>query len=617
MRRLINVVELTIGFFNINNNWHHRCSYIWMMNSPKDFEEDFLSCLICFEKFNNPKTLPCLHTFCLDCLRSYIKSTTLFKNGTSFKCPTCRDLATVPRPKSPDWAAQFKTNFYVNNLMEAAAAANTAPQKTLVSCGDSKSLSNKIVPIMKTELAAHKSKLEPYLLRLELLNIEIEKEQTNAATEKERIKNLIMAHSKQLLRMVQNETTRCLGRLDSISLEIDDVFQSEIESNKRLRSSVESTCSDMDTVINGSDANILDGVERIVGEKQKLMHKLPTSFQIPVFKINHVPADLKICGILGTTDFGREKRILMFADAKIPKYSDSNNSSIDSVPHLNPGEISNGSPYFNHKSTLTFLSKLETKVKGDKSNPCLRDIALLQSGIVVVTDSGNNCIKSFYNITGTKKDSSRISTGLPPHAVSVMNTENRVAVTVPKAKQIMVINVAPNLALEKHITTTKKYWGISGIGRGMFAVSTCPGIEAGVIDIINLEGDLLQNIHSTGLFPNPLYLASLSTGVIIVSDCTVQKVAGLRQNGDVLFGKDKRNDIFIRPMGVKCDSFDGILIVDANQNVFAMNGRGIVKKKFSLHCKDIKKEVIRSLAVHKNKLYVVSEESRIFTFQLQ
>ncbi|XP_050402895.1 uncharacterized protein LOC126819092 [Patella vulgata] len=588
-----------------------------MMNSPKDFEEDFLSCLICFEKFNQPKSLPCLHTFCLDCLRSYIKSTTLFKNGTSFKCPTCRDLATVPLPRSPDWATQFKTNFYVNNLMEAAAATNATPQKTLVSSGDSKSLSNKIVPIMKTELAAHKSQLDPFLLRLELLNIEIEKEQTTVASEKERIKNLIMAHSEQLQRMVQHETSRCLGRLDSISLEIDGVFQSKMESNQRLRSSVESTCSDMDTIINGSDANIFEGVERILGEKQRLMNILSTSFEIPVFKINYAPADIKMCDILGTTGFGREKRILMFAEAKTPKYTQSINSSVDSTPRLNPEEISNSSPYFNHKSTLTFLSKLETKIKGDKSNPCLRDIALIQSGIMVVTDSGNNCIKSFYNIEGTKWANSRISTDRPPHAVTVMNSQNKVAVTLPKAKQIIVLNVTPNLALEKQITTAKKYWGITSIGGGMFAVSTCPGTEFGVIDIVNLHGDLLQKIHSGGLFPNPLYLTSLSTGVIIVSDCTVQKVAGLRQNGDVLFGKDKRNDIFTRPMGVKCDSFDGILIVDANQNVFAMNGRGVVKNKFSLHCKDIKKEVIRSLAVHKNMLYVASEESRIFAFQLQ
>ncbi|KAK6188761.1 hypothetical protein SNE40_004874 [Patella caerulea] len=587
------------------------------MNSPKDFEEDFLSCLICFEKFNQPKTLPCLHTFCLDCLRSYIKSTTYFKNKTSFKCPTCRDLATVPVPKSPDWAAQFKTNFFVNNLMEAAASTNATQQKTLVSSGDSKSLSNKIVPIMKSELQTHKLQLDPFLLRLELLNVEIEKEQTTVASEKERIRNLIMGQSEQLQRMVQHETTTCLGRLDSISLETDGIFQSQIESNRRLRSSVESTCRDMDTIINGPDADIFEGVERILGEKKRLMNKLSTSFEIPMFKINYVPADIKTCDILGTTDFRREKRILMFADARMPKYTESDTNSIDSNPRFNFEEISNSSPYFNHKSALIFLSKLETKVKGDKSNPCLRDIAVLQSGIMVVTDSGNNCIKSFCYIEGTKTGNSRISTGLPPHSVTTMDIQDKVAVTLPKAKKIIIVNVTPNLALEKQIATGKKYWGITSIGGDMFAVSTCPGTEFGVIDIVNLKGELLQNIHSTGLFPNPLYLTSLSTGVIIVSDCTVQKVAGLRQNGDVLFGKDKRSDIFIRPMGVTSDSFDGILIVDANQNVFAMNGRGVVKKKFALHCKDMKKEVIRSLAVHENMLYVVSEESRIFTFQLQ
>ncbi|KAK6165223.1 hypothetical protein SNE40_023573 [Patella caerulea] len=570
------------------------------MNSPKDFEEDFLSCLICFGKFNHPKTLPCLHTFCLECLRSYIQTTAHYHNGTSFKCPTCRDLAHVPHPRSPDWANQFKTNFYVNNLMEAAAATNAAPQKNLVSSGDSALLSNKEATDKKSEVAAHKSQIKPYLLSLDLLCIEIGKELTSVKREKERIKNLIIAQSKQLLLVVQNETTRSLERLESISFEIDGVLQSKIESSQRLRSSVESTCSDMDTLINGSDTNIVDDGERILGEKQKLMQMLSTALEIPVFKINYNPGDINVGDVLGTTDFQREKRVLPLDDAV-------------SGP---PKGSSIASPYFSPNNKLTYFSKLETKVKGDKHNPSIRDIALLQiqNGTMVVTDSGNNCIKSFYNIKGTKKDNSRLSTGLPPHAVTVINTQNKIAVTIPKAKEIFVVNVTPTLALETQIKTHKKYWGITSIGGGNFVVSTCPGTEAGVIDLINMQGDVLQNIHRDGLFPNPLYLASLSTGEIIVSDCTVQKVAGLRQNGDIIFGKDRR---FIRPMGMTCDSFGGILIVDANQTVIAMNGQGVVQKKYALQCKDTKKEVIRSVAVHENILYVVSEDSLAFTFLLQ
>ncbi|XP_050416109.1 RING finger protein nhl-1 [Patella vulgata] len=566
-----------------------------MMNSPKDFEEDFLSCLICFGKFNHPKTLPCLHTFCLECLRSYIKTTTHYQNGTSFKCPTCRDLAAVPHPQSPDWASQFKTNFYVNNLMEAAAATKTAPQNTLVSSADSTLLSNKIAIKKKSEIAAHQSQIKPYLLSLDLVCIELGKELTSMKSEKERIKNVILAQSKQLLLMVQKETTKCLGRLESISFEIDGTLQSRIDSTQRLRSSVESTCSDMDTLINGSDTKIVEDGERILGEKQRLMSILPTSLEIPVFKIKYNPGAINIGDVIGTPDYKTENRVLPLDDARgVPKPS----------------------PYFNPNNKLTYFSKLETKVKGDKHNPSIRDIALLQiqSGTMVVTDSGNNCIKSFYNNKGAKKDNSRLSTGLPPHAVTVINAQNKIAVTIPKAKEIYVVNVTPNLALEKQIRTHKKYWGITSIDGGNFAVSTCPGSEAGVIDIINLTGEVLQNIHTAGLFPNPLYLTSLSTGDIIVSDCTVQKVAGLRQNGDVIFGKDKR---FIRPMGVACDSFGGILIVDANQNVIVMNGQGVVQNKYALQCKDTKKEVIRSLAVHENIVYLVSEDSLAFTFLLQ
>ncbi|KAJ8303975.1 hypothetical protein KUTeg_017558, partial [Tegillarca granosa] len=33
---------------------------------------DLITCPICFEQFTSPKRLPCLHTFCHPCLKSYI-----------------------------------------------------------------------------------------------------------------------------------------------------------------------------------------------------------------------------------------------------------------------------------------------------------------------------------------------------------------------------------------------------------------------------------------------------------------------------------------------------------------------------------------------------------------
>lgn len=35
----------------------------------RSLKEDYLTCVICFELFTEPKSLPCLHTFCEGCLK--------------------------------------------------------------------------------------------------------------------------------------------------------------------------------------------------------------------------------------------------------------------------------------------------------------------------------------------------------------------------------------------------------------------------------------------------------------------------------------------------------------------------------------------------------------------
>ncbi|XP_064609039.1 E3 ubiquitin-protein ligase TRIM56-like [Liolophura sinensis] len=74
-------------------------------------EEKFLTCSICLEKFKTPKLLPCLHTFCLKCLKDHVDRSA--KNG-SFPCPNCRQPTDVPT----DTDTGFKTNFFMNSLLD-------------------------------------------------------------------------------------------------------------------------------------------------------------------------------------------------------------------------------------------------------------------------------------------------------------------------------------------------------------------------------------------------------------------------------------------------------------------------------------------------------------------
>ncbi|XP_033733137.1 uncharacterized protein LOC117322376 [Pecten maximus] len=81
---------------------------------PSQSDSYLLECPICPEQLRQPKYLPCLHTFCEECLSIYIVKETSKSNGTaaSFTCPVCRKL-THPVDKSEDktnWAKQFPTD---------------------------------------------------------------------------------------------------------------------------------------------------------------------------------------------------------------------------------------------------------------------------------------------------------------------------------------------------------------------------------------------------------------------------------------------------------------------------------------------------------------------------
>ena len=75
--------------------------------------EEQLTCAICLDLYTNPKSLPCLHSFCQQCLEGL----PLDPQGDNYfiSCPTCRHRTQLPKSKG---AADFPTAFQINNFKE-------------------------------------------------------------------------------------------------------------------------------------------------------------------------------------------------------------------------------------------------------------------------------------------------------------------------------------------------------------------------------------------------------------------------------------------------------------------------------------------------------------------
>ena len=73
--------------------------------------EDIDKCSICLDSFKDPRSLPCIHTFCCECISGYI--TINIFNGL-IRCPMCRKTFTVP----PEGGTGLPKNLFIQQLLE-------------------------------------------------------------------------------------------------------------------------------------------------------------------------------------------------------------------------------------------------------------------------------------------------------------------------------------------------------------------------------------------------------------------------------------------------------------------------------------------------------------------
>lgn len=74
-----------------------------------DVAVDLLTCNICLSEIEDPKSLPCLHTFCKTCLQKWDKI-----RPDDLICPTCQEKCPLP----PDGIEGLKGNFFVTKLKD-------------------------------------------------------------------------------------------------------------------------------------------------------------------------------------------------------------------------------------------------------------------------------------------------------------------------------------------------------------------------------------------------------------------------------------------------------------------------------------------------------------------
>jgi len=73
---------------------------------------EIATCSICLEDFKDPRSLPCVHSFCLQCLQGHCMDK---YTGDDALCPLCRKEFQIPQ----HGLQAFPINFFLQNLIDA------------------------------------------------------------------------------------------------------------------------------------------------------------------------------------------------------------------------------------------------------------------------------------------------------------------------------------------------------------------------------------------------------------------------------------------------------------------------------------------------------------------
>lgn len=186
--------------------------------------DDLVTCSVCIENYNDPRTLPCGHSFCLGCLK------TILSGGRKvFKCPVCRAHTRVPR----GGVGQFTTAFLINSLKDAMKRTEEEKSECRLYCEDCQQLltyelaatshKNHTYRKVQESYADHFAKFQQSLSYLKRRKKDVANQrhilieaESEINKQKDKVKESIVRFSESIINLIKTATAKKLNQADEI-----------------------------------------------------------------------------------------------------------------------------------------------------------------------------------------------------------------------------------------------------------------------------------------------------------------------------------------------------------------------------------------------------------------
>ena len=220
--------------------------------------ESLLICPICLEILNDPRTLPCFHSFCVHCLERFVKKQrdeALYTEIEEFNCPTCRSIFPL---KSNENVANMTPNYVICNMLE----------KFLLQSNADKDGDDQRRQALKTSLDNLQDKLKKENEALQAVSDATRRLQENFARAKDEVvrdkEEVLQVFSRKLEQKIQ-------GIMNDLNEKYNESFQSLSKQSAALDSHVNKLKTSLDIFKKFFESGNLN--DRVIEETVKKLEK--------------------------------------------------------------------------------------------------------------------------------------------------------------------------------------------------------------------------------------------------------------------------------------------------------------------------------------------------------